>query len=141
MSSKNEFLRRMSRGRRFERWEKAQWLKGVTQTPEFETIANWKGKRGRVDIRIDVPENNQIVVVEVKASDWDKMKPHRVRPNALRHANQVWRYIAAYVSPQEVIPALVYPSTPKTPGRKEEVESILDEYAIAAVWRDEYDLD
>ena len=139
MSSKKEFLRRMSRGRQFEQWEKLQWLKDAEGTPLFETPADWKGKRGRVDIRIDIPENNQVVVVEIKASDWDKMKPHRVRPNALRHVNQVWRYIEAHVSPREVIPALVYPSAPKTPGRKEEIEAILDEYSIAAVWRDEYD--
>jgi len=139
MSSKREFLRRMSKGRRFEEWEKSQWLEGVEETPEFETPANWKGKRGRVDVRIDIPENNQVVVVEIKASDWDKMKPYRIRPNALRHVNQVWRYIEACVSPREVIPALVYPSTPKTPGRKEEVEAILDEFSIAAIWRDEYE--
>jgi len=139
MSSKKEFLRRISKGRKFEEWEKARWLKGVEESPEFETPAIWKGKRGRVDIRIDIPENNQVVVIEIKASDWDKMKPHRVRPNALRHVNQVWRYIEAYVSPREVIPALVYPKTPQTPGRKEEIEAILDEHAIAAVWRDEYE--
>jgi len=141
MTKKKQFLRRMSRGRKFEKWEKAHYLDGVKETPLFETPANWKGKRGRVDIRIDIPENNQVVVIEIKASDWDKMKPHRVRPNALRHVRQVWRYIEAYVSPREVIPALVYPSTPKTPGRKEEIEAILDEHSIAAVWRDEYEED
>jgi hypothetical protein len=138
MSKNKQFLRRMSKGRRFEKWEKEYWPNGVEELPEFEAPANWKGKRGRVDIKIDIPKNNLVVVIEVKASDWDKMKPHRVRPNALRHVNQIWRYIEAYLPTREVAPALVYPSTPKTPGRKEEVESILDEYSIAAIWRDEY---
>lgn len=118
MSKKKQFLQRISRGRRFEEWEKAYWPEGQIEQPEFEAPANWKGKRGRVDIRIDIPKDNNVVVIEIKASDWDKMKAHRVRPNALRHANQVWRYIEAYVSPRAVIPALVYPSAPKTPGRK-----------------------
>jgi hypothetical protein len=141
MTKKKQFLRRMSRGRKFEKWEMARWLEGIEETDLFETPANWKGKQGRVDIRIDIPENHQIVVIEIKASDWDKMKPHRVRPNALRHVRQVWRYIEAYVSPRDVIPALVYPSTPKISGRKEEIEAILDENSIAAVWRDEYEED
>ena len=79
---------------------------------------------------------SQTIVVELKASNWDKMKPHRVRPNALRHVRQIWRYIEAELTQQEVIPAIVYPATPKTPGRKNEIGRIMDEHWIQVVWRD-----
>lgn len=141
MTSKKEFLRRISRGRRFEQLEKSKWLVGVEEEPLFETPAGRLGNKGRVDICIDDPEKDYVVVVEIKASDWDKMKPHRVRPNALSHVRQIWRYIEAFVSPRAVHAGLVYPNSPTTPGRKEEIESILDENSIAAVWRDEYDFD
>jgi hypothetical protein len=41
-------------------------LQGVEESPSFEVATKWKEKRGRVDIRIDIPENNQVVVVEIE---------------------------------------------------------------------------
>jgi len=81
-------------------------------------------------------EEGHTVLVEIKASNWDKMAPHRVRPNALRHARQIWRYIESELADRPVLPALVYPNEPKTPGRKEEIEGILHERLIQVVWRE-----
>ena len=97
-------------------------------------------KLGRIDLRlIDLGEGHTILV-EVQASNWDRMAPHRVRPNALRHARPIWRYIEAELIDRPVLPAIVYPSEPDTPGRKEEIEGILHERLIQVVWR-ELDID
>ena len=136
--AQQNFLKRVRRGRKFEERERSYWKGGVNDDAEFEAATKWKGKRGRVDIRLRMEEDGQIVIVEIKATDWDRMKNHRIRPNALRHANQIWRYIEAHLDPSDVVPAIVYPSPPKIPGRKEQVETLLEERGIQVVWREEY---
>jgi hypothetical protein len=139
MSSEKTFRKRVRRGRKFEQWERKFWHEGVNKLAEFEVNTQWKGKRGRVDIRLIDAEEGHAVVVEIKATDWDAMKTNRVRPNALRHARQIWRYIEADLQQHSVLPALIYPRSPKTPGRKHEVERILNDRLIQVVWRDEQD--
>ncbi len=134
---KKKFKSQISRGRQFEQRERSQWTGPYNQSAEFEAQTIHQGKRGRIDIKLVDPEQGFTVVTEIKASDWDAMKPRRVRPNALRHANQLWRYIEAELEHFDVIPAVVYPKSPKTPGRKEEIFKILDDRGIQVVWRDE----
>jgi hypothetical protein len=52
----------------------------------------------------------------------------------------LWRYIHGEGEDRPVLPAIVYPVEPQTPGRKEEIEAILHERYIQVVWR-ELDLD
>lgn len=132
------FLKRVSRGRKFEAWERLHWKGGINDTAIFEAPTQFGGKNGRVDIKLDVTDEGQIVIVEIKATDWDRMKADRVRPNALRHASQIWRYIEAHLTPKDVIPAIVYPSPPKTRERREQIETLLNEKGIQVVWREEY---
>jgi hypothetical protein len=134
------FGKRVKRGRRFEEWERSKWNGPGHEAVEREAGTEWKGKRGRIDLRLVDTEEGHSVLVEIKASDWDRMAPHRVRPNALRHARQLWRYIDAELEGGPVLPAIVYPVEPETPGRKEEIEAILHERSIQVVWR-ELDLD
>ncbi len=133
-----EFRKRISQGRKFEAWERSQWKDGINDAAEFEASTSLAGKKGRVDIRLRITDEGEVVIVEIKATDWDKMKPDRIRPNALRHANQIWRYIEAHLSPEDVVPAIVYPPPPLTPTRKEQIEAILEERGIQVVWREEY---
>ena len=135
-----EFLKRVRRGRKFEEWERSHWTGELNSAAKFEAPTQLDGKHGRVDIRLNLEEDGHIVIVELKATDWDKLKEHRVRPTGLRHANQIWRYIEADLSPLDVTPAIVYPSPPTTPGRKDKLEEILNERGIQVVWRDEYKL-
>lgn len=134
-----DFLRRIKRGRHFEGWERAFWDGDLNSLARFEAQTVHKGKEGRVDILLYDRDEGNAIVVELKATNWDDMEPHRVRPNALRHARQLWRYIHAELEDDwEALPALVYPRTPKTPGRKESVESALHDRLIQVVWRDNY---
>jgi hypothetical protein len=135
--SHQAFRKRVKRGRGFETWERSKWTRPGHEGIEAEAKTVWKGKRGRIDLRLVVDEGEgHSIVVEMKASDWDKMAPHRVRPNALRHARQLWRYINAELEGGPVSPAIVYPVEPQTPGRKEEIETILRERFIQVVWRE-----
>jgi hypothetical protein len=133
-----EFIQRVNRGRKFEEWERSHWNSKLNSAREFEAATEWEGKRGRVDIRLKLEEDGNIVIVEIKATNWDKIKQDRVRSTALRHARQIWRYIEAHLTPLDVTAAIVYPSPPLLPGRKEQIEDIFDEKAIQVVWREEY---
>ena len=135
-----EFHKRVGRGRKFEKWERSQWTGDVNSAAEFEASTQWQGKRGRVDIRLKLEEDGQTVIVEIKATDWDRLMEHRIRPTALRHARQIWRYIEDHLDPLDVTPAIVYPSPPTVSGRKEQIEEILNERGIQVVWREEYKL-
>jgi len=134
--SDRSFTKRVKRGRRFETWEWSKWDGPDHEGVESEASTAWKGRRGRIDLRLVDEEDGHSVVVETKATNWDKMAPHRVRPTALRHVRQLWRYIDAEVESRQVLPALVYPTEPITPGRKEQIEAILNERLIQVVWRE-----
>jgi hypothetical protein len=133
-----EFLKRVGRGRKFEEWERSKWISELNSAAEFEAHTQWNGKRGRVDIRLKLEEDGDVVIVEIKATDWDKIKENRVRATALRHSRQIWRYVEDHLSPLDVVPAIVYPSPPIAPGRKEQLEEVMNERGIQVVWREEY---
>jgi len=134
--TKTHFLKQVSRGRRFEKWERSQWKGDYNQRAKFEMPTQWKGKRGRMDICLVDDDDGMTIIAEIKATNWDALKSHRVRPNALRHARQIWRYIDSALIKQSVAPGIIYPKTPKKPGRKKEIESIFNERFVQVVWRD-----
>jgi len=145
-------MNRVSQGNRFEEWERSHWNSRLNSAREIEAKTKWADKEGFMDIRLKLEDDGNVVIVEIKATNWDKLKECRVRPTALRHSRQIWRYIDAHIShpeldppiiledPLDVIPAVVYPAPPITPGRKDQVEEILNERGIQVVWRDEYEL-
>jgi hypothetical protein len=134
----HEFMARVKRGRKFEEWERSHWNDRLNAAREFEASTKWDGNTGRVDIRLKLEEDGNVVIVEIKATQWDKIKENRLRSTALRHARQIWRYIEDHLKPLDVTAAIVYPPSPIIPGRKEQVEEILSERGIQCVWREEY---
>lgn len=133
-----KFSYRIDRGRKFENWERAFWKDGINALAEFETPTQWEGKRGRMDIRLVDVQEGHTIVVELKSTNWDSIKSYRVRPNALRHARQIWRFIEAELQCQPVLPAIVYSRCPKSLERKAMVEALLNDRLIQVVWREEY---
>ena len=95
-----EFCERVKRGRKFEEWERSHWNSELNSAAEFEAPTKWEGKRGRIDIKLKLEEDGNVVIVEIKATNWDKIKESELRSTALRHSRQIWRYI-------EEIPDLV----------------------------------
>ena len=73
-----------TRGKAFELAEIAEWqtLADLRVTVQ-QSLKLQHGRRGRIDILIE--ENDAYYsIIEVKATNWDDMAGHRVRPNILR---------------------------------------------------------
>ncbi len=84
-----------------------------------------------------------VVIVEVKNTDWDGRRDVNVRPLALRHARQLWRYLDALddlVAAGDVAwlqGAVLYRRTPGARRRRDVIEAALEERAISTVWEEE----
>ncbi len=132
------FVKDIQRGRRFEAEERAGWAHIPEEQIQFEANTQWKSKRGRIDIQID-DADGFVTIVEIKATDWDSLKPHRIRPTVLRHARQVWRYVNDFVDAQntEVCPSIVYEYEPRSREFREAIEQELNVRGIQVVWRKE----
>lgn len=130
--------RRLKRGKEFHRQVQAEW-KATAEgeiCPE-RLVVKPSGRRGRVDVLVD-PEEPMVAVVEIKASDWDRMTESNVRRNVKRQARQIWSYIESQLEEEkEVCPGMIFPARPRIPGRLEFVEALFDEQGIAVVWQDE----
>ena len=75
-----------------------------------------------------------IAIVEIKASDWDRMTDLAVRRNVRRQIKQIWDYIESqiivkgeYVPTGEqktVCPGIIFPKRPKDKNRLELIEKV-----------------
>ena len=81
---------------------------------------------------------DDVAVVEIKASDWDRMTPCAVRRNARRQIRQIWSYVEAELEDAAgVSPGIIFSTTPADPTRKAMIEEMFAEDCIAVVWHDE----
>ena len=129
-----------TRGRQFELAEKAEWqrVQGLHVTLEHGLTLQ-QGNRGRIDIFIEEQDMSRSII-EVKATDWDAMDDHRLRPNVLRHARQVMKYVYPFWNRGiDVCPGIAYPRAPSSPDRRQQIENALAERSIQVVWFDERD--
>lgn len=88
-------------------------------------------KRGRLDIFVD--ELGEFVsVIEIKSTDWDKIKPNNVRKLLASHRRQIWNYISKYLDDEKinVCPGIIYPNVPSTNKLREDIEEYLNSYFI-----------
>lgn len=84
------------------------------------------------------------VIIEIKNTVWDQVRPHRVGPNLGRHRRQVWGYLEPLILradarevafPQAFI---VYPRRPERADLAGEIETYLtDGYGIVVTYADE----
>ncbi len=115
-----------ARGIRFEKAENAEWL----DLPDIRAKAQERvklssGGYGRVDALIE-GENGPFSIVEVKATNWGVMAERRVRPNTLRHARKVMKYVDPFWEQRlDVSPGIIHPQTPKSRARKLQIEAAL----------------
>ena len=124
-----------TRGRQFECAEIAEWqgLADLRLTLQH-CLRLQNDRRGRIDILIE-EEDASYSIIEVKATNWDEMAEHRVRPNILRHARQVMKYVIPFWERGvDVCPGVIYPRAPLSIDRKHQVEASLAERCIQVVW-------
>ena len=127
-----------ARGIRFEKAENAEWL----DLPDIRAKAQERvklssGGYGRVDALIE-GEDGSFSIVEVKATNWGVMAERRVRPNTLRHARKVMKYVDPFWEQRlDVSPGIIHPQAPKSRARKLQIEAALANRSIKVVWFNE----
>jgi len=134
----------LKRGKAFHRRVQQNWRKtnrdGRVSIEHTINLNNQQTKvnrirRGRLDLFID--EMDQLVsIVEIKSTNWDKIKPANIKSLLGSHSRQVWKYIIEYTDGKklDVCPGLIYPSSPRTRGLREKIEQDLNERGIQVVW-------
>ncbi len=90
---------------------------------------------GRLDVFVD-ELGDFVSVVEMKSTDWDKVKEGNQMKLIFSHRRQVWKYIEEYLDVEkvDVCPGIIYPHSPSAPGLKEMIENHLNEYGLQVVW-------
>jgi t-SNARE complex subunit (syntaxin) len=93
---------------------------------------------GRLDLFVD-ELGDLVSVVEIKSTDWDKVKEKNRKKLVSSHRRQVWKYIEEYLDIEkiDVCPGIIYPHSPSAPGLKEMIENHLNEYGLQVVWYDD----
>ena len=129
----------LRQGKKFQKEVKQRWPK---KGAKFEKgIKKPSGRKGRMDIFMDARTENDeklVAVVEIKASDWDRMTLEAVKRNVRRQANQIWDYIESQIEEgKHISPGIVFPKRPKDPERLKLIEELFDEKCIAVSWEDE----
>jgi len=92
-------------------------------------------KSGRLDMFVD--ELGEFVsVIEIKSTDWDKIKPRNIHKLLASHRRQIWTYISKYLDNDkiDVCPGIIYPAAPSSNGDRKYIEEYLNSYGIQVVW-------
>jgi hypothetical protein len=130
----------LKRGKRFHKLIQVEWLKEVKDgRPQPERyIQRLNGRKGRVDILVE-EMGDFVSVVEIKASDWDKMTDRNVVRNVQRQIRQIWSYVEAQLDLEkvQVCPGVIFPKLPRDSNRLNLIEEMFNEAGIQVVWHDE----
>ena len=141
-SPKKKEPKQLVRGKKFHKKLQEDWKKAAEDqevTPE-ERITKPSGRKGRIDVFVDASDEkdkNLVAVVEIKASNWDRMTLKALRRNVARQASQIWDYIESQLEQgKDVSPGVILKERPKDPERLELIEQLFDERGIPVVWED-----
>jgi hypothetical protein len=138
-----ESLGRLQAGRSFHRTVQTAFLAdlaGATASPE-RTIRLLDSRNGRVDLLVaPIGDERVAVVVEIKNTDWDRLAPHRRRPNLRAHIRQLQHYLDTLIDDidtshgyQSVAGVLLYPRRPDDPTITEMITTAADREALMVV--------
>lgn len=109
------------------------------QRVAFDKLKRVKQKSGRMDILI-TELGDFVTILEIKATDWDRIKPKNVKKNLYRHQSQLFNYVDKYVEIDklDVCLGIIYPRPPRRKGLREFIEKRLEEsYCVPAYWYDD----
>lgn len=140
MALPRAILAQIRRGRLFEEKERRGWNPEQSGNPDctaFEVPSRLGRKRGRIDVRLKW--NDLVVLLELKSTDWNRLKPYRVRPTALRHIAQLYRYVDGELANGQtgIFHGIVYENRPHLGTRRQQLTHIFNESGVQLVFRDE----
>lgn len=138
----------LRRGKKFHKKIQKDWLVNAQGEVKCERVVLKTDKsKGRVDIFVDYDDPEApIAIVEIKASDWDKMTDTAVLQNVKRQIRQIWKYIETQIvgpdylptgEGKDVCPDIIFPRRPKNEKRMKLIEAMFLEEGIPVVWDDE----
>jgi hypothetical protein len=130
----------LKKGKQFHKSVQSEWsltAEGLLKSEKNVKMAG--NKKGRVDIFVEEIGDNLVSVVEIKNTDWDKIKPENIQRNVKRQARQIWKYIESQIDLEgkEVSPGIIFPKLPMDSERLELIESIFGDEWIQVVWENE----
>jgi len=86
-----------------------------------------------------------LVIIEIKATNWNKIRADRLMRNLRRHLHQLQEYLDTAIEEMEtgqwggVAGALLYPARPASNETTEAIERIAGEQAIMVTWYEDVD--
>jgi PD-(D/E)XK nuclease superfamily len=139
-------VERLAKGRAFHDTVQSAFLTGLADATGFRE-RGWRlmaGGRGRVDLAVVTDDREKmLIIIEIKGTDWDKIRAGRVKRNVQRHIRQLLAYLDTAISELEagqwegVAGALLYPSRPASVQSLACIEAAAAEQAIMVTWYDE----
>ena len=140
----------LRRGKAFHKLIQAEWQKEAEGDISSERqVTKPNGRKGRVDVFVnDDDPKSSVAIVEVKSTDWDRIKAENVRRNVRRQILQIWSYIESQIIGGEyvvggegkaVCPGIIFPRRPQDRQRMKLIEELFLEEGIPVVWHDETD--
>jgi len=141
-------LKELIRGKIFHKKIQRDWLKNAQGKVKTErTILKKNQRKGRVDVFVDDDDPEGIAaIVEIKASEWEKMTESAIRRNIRRQIKQIWDYIESQILDgkylptgvrKDISPGIIFPSRPKNENLLKLIEESFKDEGIAVVWEDE----
>ena len=128
----------LRRGKEFHKKIQSEWVRDAEGEILIEkSVTKPSGKLGRVDV-LAVDGDQDVAVLEIKYSDWDRMIPTAVKRNIRRQIRQIWQYIESQLTDgKSVSPGISFPKRPQDNERMKLIEAIFWEEGIPVVWEDE----
>lgn len=81
--------RQLKEGKKFHRKVQGDWVTNAAGEIFVEkSIVKPNGRGGRIDVHVS-PDDEMVAIVEIKASDWDKMTERNIRRNIKRQSRQI----------------------------------------------------
>ena len=138
----------LRRGKAFHKLIQDEWAREAEgEIISERNVRKPNGRRGRVDIFVnDAAPDGQVAIIEVKATDWDRIKEKNIRRNVKRQINQIWSYIESQIRQgryveggegKDVCPGIIFPRRPRKANLLEMIEELFCEDGIQVVWHDE----
>jgi hypothetical protein len=137
----------LAAGQAFHRPVQSAFLSGLTGAAGFPE-RHWRlfgQRRGRVDLAVEVEGEQMLVIIEIKATNWDLIPANRRIRNLRRHLHQLQGYLDSAMEDMDagrwasIAGCLLYPARPSSAETAAVIERLAGEQAIMVTWYEEAD--